>query len=222
MKHIKGLPFYLLILMLVSTVVSAADLKVRIFERGATEAMQGVAVCLGTPANVSQFGAQLTDNKGYVVFKGFPRAPLKVTASKSGFKGEQQSIVTSNTNRFLVLSLARGGGGPKCTLDKGRASVSSGNLFVSRFSINKGVNETSSREVKLNNTISGQATHYRASESSDFSGAEWKVWSKAPDFQLSAGAGSKTVYFQVRRHATINGANIETRSPAVHRTITLQ
>ena len=222
MSHIKGLSFFLLVLMLVSTSVSAADLRIRIFERGGTEAMQGVAVCLGTPANVSQFGAELTDNKGYVVFKGFPRAPLQVTVSKSGFKSEQQSIVTTNTNRLLVLSLAHGGGGKQCRLNKGHTSVSSGDLSISRFSINKGAGETNSREVKLNNTISGQPTHYRASESSDFSGAAWKVWSKAPDFQLSAGAGSKAIYFQVRRHATINGANIETHSPVVHRTITLK
>jgi hypothetical protein len=38
---------------------------------------------------------------------------------------------------------------------------------------------------------------------------------------LSAGAGNKVVYFQVRRHATINGADLEVLSPVVRDAIRL-
>jgi hypothetical protein len=130
--------------------------------------------------------------------------------------------VTSNTDRLLVLSLPKGGGGVKCRLGGGQAVVQTGSLYVNRFAINNGMAVATGNRVSLNNSISGQPTHYRASERADFQGAEWMAWSAAPEFQLSAGPGKKLVYFQVRRHATINGADIETRSPVVRGTITVQ
>ncbi|MGD2137135.1 MAG: carboxypeptidase regulatory-like domain-containing protein [Gammaproteobacteria bacterium] len=221
MKTISGLPVVLLLVMVASG-AAAADLTVRVFERGGKAPLPGAAVCLGTPANVSQFGGELTDAEGYVVFRGFPRAPLQVIASKSGYRGEQTPVVTSNTDRLLVLSLPKGGGGSKCRLGGSRVSVQTGGLQISRFALNNGAAATTGNTVTLNNSISGQPTHYRASENADFRGAEWQAWSAAPAFQLSAEPGNKLVYFQVRRQATIDGAGIETRSPVTHDSITLQ
>jgi len=219
---ISGLPIAGLVLVMAASAASAADLKVRVFERGGKAPLSGAAVCLGTPANVSQFGAEPADAQGYVVFRGFPRAPLQVTASKPGFRGEQTPVVTTNSDRLIVLSLARGGGGSKCKLAGNRVSVQTGSLVVSRLAINDGALVTDSSKVTLNNSTSGQPTHYRASERADFHGTDWKDWSAAPVFQLSADPGKKFVYFQVRRQATINGADIETRSPTVRGSITLQ
>jgi hypothetical protein len=41
-------------------------------------------------------------------------------------------------------------------------------------------------------------THYMASEDSEFAGATWQTYSKAPKFLLSDNAGTKTVYFKVK------------------------
>ena len=148
--------------------------------------------------------------------------PLGYEPNAGGFRSEQQSIVTGSSDRLLVLSLTRGGGGTHC-LREFRSSVSgSGSIQVSSFRLGGGSAAASSAEVTLDNSVNGQPTHYRASESSDFSGAAWKVWSKSPTFMLSDGAGEKTVYFQVRRYSTINGADIETRSPVVKDSIARQ
>ena len=72
---------------------------------------------------------------------------------------------------------------------------------VSSFKINDGAVSTRKDTVTLDNTVLGSTpTHYMASESSSFSGAVWRPYSKAPSFTLSAttGSGDKTVYFKVK------------------------
>ncbi|MDX1697171.1 MAG: hypothetical protein R3308_02745, partial [Thiohalobacterales bacterium] len=199
--------------------VNAADLRVRVFERGGNVPLPGVAVCLGTHARLDQFGASLTDDKGYVLFSEVPRAKLLVTASMPGYMSEQESMVTSTSNRMLVLSLAGGGGGPQCQITTTGTVESASGLAIRRYAINNGAREADARTVRLHNSLNGTATHYRASEQRDFAGAEWQAYSAAPEFKLSPGSGLKRVYLQVRRHSTVNGATLETLSPTVQDTI---
>jgi formylglycine-generating enzyme required for sulfatase activity len=72
---------------------------------------------------------------------------------------------------------------------------------VSSFGINNGAAESDSTSVTLNNACTGDPTHYMASESSDFSGASWQTYATAPTFTLSAGNGTKTLYFKVKNAA---------------------
>jgi hypothetical protein len=202
--------------------VHASDLKVRVFERGGRQPLAGVSVCLGTSANTMQFGADQTDREGYAEFTDVPRAPLLVTASKSGYKGEQQSLVTTTIEHLLVVSLASGGGGPVCTPTRSRAEAETGGLQISNFSINKGAAASSERQVHLNYAVSGNPNQYRAGENPDISTAQWQPYSAEPVFILSSGGGKKTVYFQVRRYSNINGADIQTVSPVVQDSILLQ
>jgi hypothetical protein len=69
---------------------------------------------------------------------------------------------------------------------------------VSSFSINNGAAKTTIRTVTLKNTCANWPTQYMASESSDFSGASWQTYSAAPNFMLSSGSGTKTVYFKAK------------------------
>jgi hypothetical protein len=64
--------------------------------------------------------------------------------------------------------------------------------------INNGASSTTKQEVKLNNTVKNNPTHYMASESSGFAGATWQVFTRIPVFTLSPGAGPKTVYFKIK------------------------
>lgn len=220
MKHLSGVSF--LFLLLASVTVSAADIQVRVFERGGKAALAGVAVCLGTPARISQFGAQQTDENGNAAFSDVPRATIQVTASKNGYKAEQKIMGASTSNRMLVISLPTGGGGIQCPLAKDAASVAGSGLTIGRLAMNKGAAVTTTPGVALDNFVKGQPTQYRASERADFKGAEWQSYAQAPAFRLSAGPGKKTVYFQVRRHATLNGANLEVLSPVRKDTILLK
>lgn len=211
-----------IMLLFVATELQAADLRVRVFERGGNVPLSGAAVCLGTRARPDQFGATRTDAGGYAVFESVPGAQLLVTASMSGFMSEQETLVTSNTSRMLVLSLSAGGGGARCLPDAVETSQLVAGVRVDRFVINGGAPATASRGVTLNGTVSGAPTQYRASEQADFGDAEWLDIKDAPGFMLSPGAGKKTVYYQVRRHTTLNGAVLETAAPVSVDSIILQ
>lgn len=218
--HILVLMF--LLCMVLAMPVSAADLRVRVFERGGQDPLADVAVCVGTPASPMQFGAVRTDYDGYAVFRDLPRTPLVVIASKSGFLGQQESLITSNMERLLVISLPTGGGGPSCKPDTDDTASAATGLQVGYLKINSGAAITDSRYVFLNHALQGVPTQYRASENPDFSGARWESYIPKPAFQLSPGSGRKVVYFQVRRYSKMNGADIQTLSPVVRDSINLR
>jgi hypothetical protein len=52
--------------------------------------------------------------------------------------------------------------------------------------------------VTLSNMATNLPMYYMASEASDFSGATWQPYTTAPKFTLSAGSGTKTVYFKAQ------------------------
>jgi hypothetical protein len=86
---------------------------------------------------------------------------------------------------------------------------------VTSFAINGGAASTTATRVVLNMSVQN-ASSYRASENSAFSGAVWKAWTitAVPPFDLSPGNGPKTVYVQVKNPAG-------QVSPAVNDSITL-
>jgi hypothetical protein len=212
----------LLALLVLPALVQASELRVRVFERGGERPLTGVSVCLGTSANPAQFGSVQTDGEGYARFAGIPRAPLLVTASKDGYKGEQQPLVTSSIPRLLVMSLAPGGGAAQCTTAGTPAVERTGGMQITGFGINNGAAASTDRLVHLDFRASGHPNEYRASENPNFSDTEWQPYSEKPAFTLSAGDGRKTVYFQLRRYSKINGADLQTLSPVVHDSIVLQ
>jgi hypothetical protein len=86
--------------------------------------------------------------------------------------------------------------------------------IVSKFAIQNGSSSTGRRTVILNNAATNKPRYYMASESSKFTGARWRYYSQRPKFTLSAGGGTKTVYFKVK--------NSIGESPVVSDTITLK
>ena len=73
---------------------------------------------------------------------------------------------------------------------------------VTSFAINGGAASTASTRVTLNMSVQN-ASHYRASEGTAFTGASWQTWTitAVPSFDLSSGNGTKTVYVQVKNPA---------------------
>ncbi len=86
--------------------------------------------------------------------------------------------------------------------------------IVSRFLVGNGASSTEKRTVILNNAATNKPRYYMASESSNFTGARWRFYSQNPKFALSAGAGTKTIYFKVK--------NSIGESPVVSDTIALR
>lgn len=72
------------------------------------------------------------------------------------------------------------------------------NISITSLAINNGANSTNSQTVTLNNSATGNPTHYKASENTDFKRAGWKPYSTNPTFRLSKKKGLKTVYFKVK------------------------
>jgi hypothetical protein len=220
----KTIPVIILssMLLTMSLTVSAVDIKVRVFDRGSKSPLGNAAVCLGTSARIDQFGAFKTDDEGFVSFSNVPQAPLLITVSRPSYMAEQQTLVTSASDRMLVMSLSNGGGGTPCPLADTASSEAGGGPGIYRFALDNGNSVTADRTVTLNNHTNSKVTQYRASERSDFSGASWQDYAPAPVFQLSPNAGRKVVYFQVRRYASAGSANIESLSPTVKDSIILQ
>jgi len=210
------------VLLLFSLTASAAEIRVRVFERDSQTPLANAAVCLGTPARIDQFGALMTDAEGIVSFPDVPRAALLVTVSRQGYMAEQETLVTEAADRMLVMSLSAGGGGTPCPQNNAAARVYNDGLSVSHFALDNGAAVTADRAVTLNYQMNGQPTQYRVSERADFQAADWQDYVPLPSFQLSPEPGQKIVYFQVRRHANVNGAIIETLSPTVRDSIIVQ
>ncbi len=93
----------------------AADLQVRVFERGGNVPLQGVAVCLGTHARLDQFGAVHTDSEGNALFSELPQsagsrdrihAGIQVRAGKYGdFESQSNArIVVIQRRWWCALS----------------------------------------------------------------------------------------------------------------------
>jgi hypothetical protein len=214
--------FFPLLLVPAAPLMADADISVRVFQRGGNEPLAGASVCLGTPARISQFGSSVTDAAGNARFTSVPRAPLVVTVSRPGYKGEQQSLVVSGTGRTLVISLATGGGGPGCEHEGQAADAFSGGLHVADFRLARRERAAGGRQVVLLHSVNREPTHYRVSENPDFSGAGWQTYTSEPVYQLSSGSGHKVVYFQVRRHSDMSGTEVERRSPIVQDAILVQ
>lgn len=201
----------------------AAELLVRVHDESSKQPLQGAAVCLGTPADLRQMGAYITGTDGQVAYQDLLAAPLVLTVSKPGYRGERIHVNASTSNRMLMVPLATGGGGPVChgpfTATGGGAP---GGVAIRNFRINDGAATAHSRTVMLDFVASGSPNQYRVSESPDFRGAKWQPYAgSAPRFRLSAGAGRKTVYLQVRRYETVGGSHLEISSGVMHDSIQL-
>lgn len=81
---------------------------------------------------------------------------------------------------------------------------------ITAFSINNTEVSTQNSVVTLNNAATHNPTEYMASESGTFDGALWIAYDTAPSFALSAGEGSRTVYFKVRNAGTESGVVSDT------------
>ena len=195
----------LLALVLVATLfvanaAFAADVTVHVSKRGSSGPLNNVAVCLGTRGVPSQFGAVLTDRSGMAKFRNVPTTELVLIASRPGMRGKRTSLLASTWNRSLVVSLPAGGGGPECTakaakvalaVERTGTSDALGGLGIHNFRINNGERATTVPSVTLDFTYSGDATHYRVSERSDFRSAEWLPIDAERRFDLSASTGQK-------------------------------
>jgi phage baseplate assembly protein gpV len=165
-------------------------------------------------------GATNTGGREVTLNSTAANGPTHYMASESSSFSGGRWLAYSEAARFKLSA----GAGTKTVYFKTKniddeSSVVSDAIFlegpsVASFGINSGASNTGIRTVTLNNTAINSPTHYMANESSDFSGGRWLRYSEAAKFKLSAGAGTKTVYYKVK--------NINGESPVVGDAIFLE
>jgi hypothetical protein len=199
--------------------VLAGDLTVRVLAKSTGKPLEGASVCLGTNADPVQLGARRTSADGKAAFRDVPGAPLSLIVSRSGYQSERRGVSAGPFDQDITMLLATGrSAGFSC---EAGAVVSARPAPAPGFRLDRGAPVTTDRRVTLDFASDG-ATQYRASESSDFAGAEWQPIEGTPTFELSAGPGRKTVYLQLRRYRETEGARLETRSDALSDSIVLR
>ena len=212
-----------IVLAAAAATVPAAELTVRVSKQGTGSALQSAAVCVGTPANPSQFGAFTTGAGGAARFRRLPASPLVVIVSKAGFRGRRVALDPTTAPRAILVPLPSGGGGPSCaraTSPSGESLASAG-LAIREFRLNGGDAVTSERDVTFDYALRGAATHYRVAEKPQLDDLPWSAVQAPIRYRLSAGDGPKTVYFQVRSYRSVDGGEIETVSAIASDSITL-
>jgi hypothetical protein len=202
----------LLVLGGLSVPVQAAEhrLEVRVLDKHTGTPVSDAAVCVGTSADASQFGARRTDAKGSVQFGELLSHSMVVTASKTGYQGSETSVQPLTEAGVVVVKIVPGGGGPHCDAPESTVSVSAGaGLKIRGISVRKDPAREQEGGVLLYIAHAGSANQTRISEQADFSNAQWQDLQQPVPFQLSDGNGPKLIYVQVRRHVGQEGASIE-------------
>jgi len=176
---------------LFATAASATRLNVRaVLEDGST-AGAGVTV---TVTN-GQFSAQdRTGGNSRVTFRDVPAGSTTITGQRDNLQGQLViDVAGNNQNADLIL----------------RRPASAPQPPSATLRIDSGATCTIRQTVALNSSVSGPTPKsYRASEDrAAIRSAPWQLYTAAPVFELSTGAGTKTVYFQVQ--SPVSGSMLE-------------
>ena len=122
--------------------------------------------------------------------------------------GPAFTLSTGNGTKTVYFKVKNSGGESPAVSDT--IALAEPPPTISSFAINSGAETTPSRSVTLNNVCTNSPTQYMASESASFTGATWKTYKTAASFTLSAGNGTKTVYFKVKNGGGESGVASDT------------
>jgi len=151
-------------------------------------------------------GAETTTSRTVTLNSVCTQSPTHYMASESpGFTGASWrtysaapafTLSTGNGTKTVYFKVKNSGGESPAVSDT--IALAEPPPTITSFAINSGAETTTSRSVTLNNACTNSPTQYMASESASFTGATWKTYKAVASFTLSAGNGTKTVYFKVK------------------------
>lgn len=190
-------------------------LEVRLLDKHNSKPIAGAAVCLGTRADASQFGARRSDRDGVVRFDDVRTSPLLLTVSGQGYQGRQQPLEPMYQSRVLAITLVTGGGGPSCAAPHRVSSAAAAGSGLTLTSVRVRANPALQEEAGalVSARASGSVNQIRVSEHADFHDTDWQDYRPEVAVPLSGGEGLKHLYVQVRRATVAQGASIEVLSP---------
>ncbi|HEY0872432.1 MAG TPA: carboxypeptidase-like regulatory domain-containing protein [Vicinamibacterales bacterium] len=167
--------------------------------------ISGATVCVGTAEEPSKYGYKTTNAQGRADFTNVPATEVLVTATRSGYRGASKTDPATNYSRSVRMNLFSGSGGPTCPFPVQTTRTAIITIIqIPSFSLNNGADTVpAGTAVELWATWKGATpTHYRASENSRFSGAQWQPFQTSgprPTYRFAdTRSGTRTVFFQLR------------------------
>lgn len=182
----------------------AADFGVRVVDEFG-QPLAGAAVCLGTGAQVDQFGTFVTSPDGHVLLNDAPRIPLTIVISKKDYQGVQFIESVRSFNMVTEVTLLLDGTGPVChspelaQQEEEKRHLSIANLFASK----------NGSVYTIQSDIDGEPSHYRISTRKDFKDAKWLPYNKRVKFW---GQTDGDLFYQVKRFTGGKKGWLEARS----------
>lgn len=187
--------------------VHAGQFGVRVVDQTG-EPVAGAAVCVGLEGNYKQFGAVFTDLNGEVPMLEVPNVPLVLTISKTRFTGIRLMEPSRDYNLIKEVRLRNGLPGPRCRAESSLASAPAirvGNIEVT----DSGANTT------LTPTVTGDPSHYRVSQSDQFSDTNWERFKRVIALS-NALSDQESVYLQLRKIQGTSNSWLESRSEIIN------
>lgn len=182
----------------------AADFGVRVVDEYG-QPLAGAAVCLGTAAQVDQFGTFVTSPDGHVLLNDAPRVPLNIVVSKKDYQGVRFVEPVRTFNMLTEVTLLLDGEGPVChspelaQQEEDKRHLSIANLFASK----------NGSVYTIQSEIDGEPSHYRISTRKDFKDAKWLPYNKRVKFW---GQTDGDLFYQVKRFSGGKKGWLEARS----------
>lgn len=190
----------------------AADFGVRVVDEYG-QPIAGAAVCLGTAAQVDQFGTYVTSPDGHVLLNDAPRTALNIVVSKKDYQGVRFMEPLRSYNMVTEVTLLLDGEGPVChspelaQQEEEKRHLSIANLYASK----------NGSVYTIQSDIDGQPSHYRISTRKDFKDAKWLPYNKRVKFwgqtdgdlfyQVKRFTGGKTGWLEARSHVASIAVN---------------
>lgn len=200
--------------------MATGDVEVRVIDGISGKPLAYASVCLGTPADIRQFGARHTSPEGVARFRDTPRTHTLVTVSREGYMGFRALNRPRDGRLLLPVSLQPGGLGPSCpgpeSADSRRLPAG---LHVTALQVVRRIDVAGDAVIDLAPSVHGTPTDYRISEHPDFLGAPWLTYANPIRYVLNHGPRPVTLYFQVRRSQSGAGATLESVSDPISRTV---
>lgn len=173
------------------------------------------SVCIGTGTEPTKYGTAVTSYDGMALYDNVPEKPVLITVSKRNFRGIALQAPINGNNVIKDVLVTEGLSSKKCRAMKLvslKPGISRGEttdewpLEITALSYFPSGDDG----LSFLSYAKGKPTHYRVSTNSDFSGAEWKIYSDVLHYApRGRDRGKPMLYFQLKKSVRIDGGSID-------------
>lgn len=206
----------------------AAKLGVRVLDANSGLPVANASVCIGTGTEPTKYGTAVTSYDGMALYDNVPAKPVLITVSKRNFRGIALQAPVSGNNVIKDVLVTEGLSSKKCRALKMvslKPGISRGETAAEWPLKITALSYFPSGDDGLSflSYAKGKPTHYRVSTKSDFSDAEWKIYSDVLHFApRGRDRGKSMLYFQLKKSVRIDGGAIDAVSEILSQPVHIQ